>query len=196
MISSRHRGRELIALVVLALGVAAPVRALETADVLGALARIGRSEATFEETRHIAALTAPVVRRGTLRYVRPAELEVVVETPVRERIRVAGPMLTIEGRKGVREIRLADMPAIAGWVESVRATLAGDAPALARHFTVRTSGGLERWQLDLTPLSVELAAVVTRVTINGAGAQIGRIEIAEASGDRSVMVVTPMARAP
>ena len=173
---------------------AAPVLALEATEVLAALARVERSDATFEETRYIGALTAPLVRRGTLRYARPAELEMVVETPVRERIRIAGPTLTIEGRNGVREIRLADMPAIAGWVESVRATLAGDASALSRHFTVRASGDPARWQLDLTPLSTELAAVVTRVSIEGTGAQIGRIEVAEASGDRSVMIVSPGTR--
>jgi hypothetical protein len=159
--------------------------------VLTALARVERSEATFEETRHIAALTAPVIRRGTLRYVRPAEIEMVVQTPVAERVRVVGAALTIEGRNGVREVRLADMPAIAGWVESVRATLAGDATALARHFTVRASGDIAHWQLDLTPLSTELAALVTRVSISGTNAQIGRIDVVEASGDRSVMVVSP-----
>ena len=107
-----------------------------------------------------------------------------------------GRTLVLESRKGVREIRLADMPAIAAWVESVRATLAGDASTLARHFTVRASGEPSRWRLDLTPLSVELAAIVLRVSIDGAGAQIGRIEVAEASGDRSVMIVTPGARSP
>jgi hypothetical protein len=115
---------------------------------------------------------------------------------VREKIRVVGPLLTLEGAKGVREVRLADMPAVAGWVESIRATLAGDDAALSRHFTVRAGGDLGRWQLDLTPRSVELAAIVVRVTINGAGAQVGRIEVVEASGDRSVMIVTPGARSP
>ena len=171
---------------------AGPALALEPGEILAGLARVERSDATFEETRHIAALTAPVVRRGTLRYVRPSDLEMVVQTPVPERVRVSGTTLTIEGRNGVREVRLGDMPAIAGWVESVRATLAGDVPALGRHFTVRASGDISRWQLDLTPLSTELAAFVTRVTISGANAQIGRIDVIEASGDRSEMVVSPV----
>ena len=175
---------------------AAPCWALEPADVLSALARVERSDASFEETRHIAALTAPVVRRGTLSYVRPAELEMVVDTPVREVVRVAGPSLVIERRGQVREIRLTEMPAIAGWVESVRATLAGDLPALSRYFTVRANGDAARWQLELIPLSAELASFVTRVTIAGAGAQITRIDVAEASGDRSVMDVFPAVRKP
>jgi len=192
MISSRSRALDCATALAIAFAMAGPALALEPGEVLAGLARVERSDATFEETRHIAALTAPVVRRGTLRYVRPSDLEMVVQTPVPERVRVSGTTLTIEGRNGVREVRLADMPAIAGWVESVRATLAGDAPALGRHFTVRASGDISRWQLDLTPLSAELAAFVTRVTISGANAQIGRIDVIEASGDRSEMVVSPV----
>jgi len=124
--------RDCIAAAALALAVVAPCWAIDPAEVLAALARVERSDATFEETRHIAALTAPVVRRGTLKYVRPGELEMVVDTPVREVIRVAGPSLVIERRGEAREIRLSDMPAIAGWVESVRSTLAGDMSALAK----------------------------------------------------------------
>jgi Outer membrane lipoprotein carrier protein LolA-like len=191
MTSSRNRALDCAAAAAIAIALAGPALALEPAEVLAALARVERSEATFEETRHIAALTAPVIRRGTLRYVRPTEIEMVVQSPVPERVRVVGATLTIEGRNGVRELRLADMPAIAGWVESVRATLAGDGTALARHFTVRATGDMARWQLDLTPLSTELAALVTRVTISGMNAQIGRIDVIEASGDRSVMVVSP-----
>jgi len=191
MISSRSRALDCATALAIAFAMAGPALALEPGEVLAGLARVERSDATFEETRHIAALTAPVVRRGTLRYVRPSDLEMVVQTPVAERVRVSGTTLTIEGRNGVREVRLGDMPAIAGWVESVRATLAGDAPALGRHFTVRASGDISRWQLDLTPLSAELAAFVTRVTISGANAQIGRIDVIEASGDRSEMVVSP-----
>jgi len=192
MISSRSRALDCATALAIAFAMAGPALALEPGEILAGLARVERSDATFEETRHIAALTAPVVRRGTLRYVRPSDLEMVVQTPVPERVRVSGTTLTIEGRNGVREVRLGDMPAIAGWVESVRATLAGDVPALGRHFTVRASGDISRWQLDLTPLSVELAAFVTRVTISGANAQIGRIDVIEASGDRSEMVVSPV----
>src|SRR6187397_1508580 len=90
MISSRHRARDVFSVIAVALtlGAAAPAQAIEASDVLAAMARVERSEATFEETRYIGALTAPLVRRGRLRYVRPAELEVAVESPVREKIRI------------------------------------------------------------------------------------------------------------
>jgi hypothetical protein len=61
MTSSRRRARDRIAAAALALAAAAPCWALEPTEVLSALARVERSDASFEETRHIAALTAPVV---------------------------------------------------------------------------------------------------------------------------------------
>jgi len=181
---------------VLALAAAGIVHALEPADVLTPLSHVERSDATFEETRHIAALTAPVVRRGSLHYVRPAELTMVVDSPVRERLRIVGGTLTLEGRGGTREIRITDMPVVAALVESIRGTLAGDPAALGRYFTVRASGEAARWRLELTPLTTELATAVSRITIEGADTQIGRIDVNESSGDRSVMLIAPAARKP
>jgi hypothetical protein len=193
MISSRSRALDCATALAIAFAMAGPALALEPGEILAGLARVERSDATFEETRHIAALTAPVdpARDAALRAARPTS-RWWCRRRWRSACRVSGTTLTIEGRNGVREVRLGDMPAIAGWVESVRATLAGDAPALGRHFTVRASGDISRWQLDLTPLSTELAAFVTRVTISGANAQIGRIDVIERRGDRSEMVVSPV----
>ena len=164
--------------------------AVETADVLAGLARVEHSEASFEETRHVAALAAPLLRRGRLIYTRPSELEMVVEAPVQERVRIVGGVMTIEARNGTRQVRLADLPPVAAWIEGMRAALAGDAVALARYFVVHASGDAVTWQLDLIPRTADLAAVVSRVLIAGTASRIGRIEVFEASGDRSVMVLS------
>jgi len=167
---------------------AATCLAADAADVLAGLARVEHSEVSFEETRHVAALAAPLVRRGRLIYTRPAELEMVVEAPVQERVRIVGGVMTIEARNGTRQLRLADLPPVAAWIEGMRAALAGDAAALARYFVVHASGDAVSWQLVLIPRTAELATVVSRVVIAGAASRIGRIEVFEASGDRSVMV--------
>jgi len=164
--------------------------ALDPAQVLAGLARVERSEASFEETRHVAALAAPLVRRGRLTYTRPSELEMVVETPLQERVRIVGGVMTMEGRNGTREVRLADLPLVAAWIEGMRATLAGDAAALARYFVVHASGDAVSWQLDLIPRTTDLAAVISHVVIAGNASRIGRIEVFEASGDRNVMVLS------
>jgi hypothetical protein len=114
----------------------------------------------------------------------------VVEAPVQERVRIVGGVMTIEARNGTRQLRLADLPPVAAWIEGMRAALAGDAAALARYFVVHASGDAVSWQLDLIPRTAELATVVSRVVIAGAASRIGRIEVFEASGDRSVMVLS------
>jgi hypothetical protein len=195
MISGRRR-RALSALCAIAaiaaggIGGVAVAQALDAGELLATLARVARSTATFEETRTLAALTTPIVRRGTLRYVRPDQLEMVVQTPAPERIEINGDNVTFESRNGTRRVRLSQFPAAAIWVESVRATLAGDQQGLHRYFRVRVTGRMAAWTLELTPLDNELADAVTRIVITGAQEHVARIEIEERSGDRSVMVIT------
>jgi hypothetical protein len=172
------------------IGGVAFAQALPANELLATLARVARSTATFEETRTLAALTTPIVRRGTLRYARPDQLEMVVTTPAPERIEINGDNVTMESRSGTRRVRLAQFPAAAVWVESVRATLAGDQQALQRYFRVRVSGRIAEWTLELTPFDNELADVVNRIVITGAQDVVNRIEVEERSGDRSVMVIT------
>lgn len=171
-------------------GGAAFAQALSANELLATLARVARSTATFEETRTMAALTAPIVRRGTLRYVRPDQLEMVVTAPAPERIEINGDNVTMESRSGTRRVRLTQFPAAAVWVESVRATLAGDQRALERYFRVRVAGQMAAWTLELIPFDNELADVVSRIVITGAQDLPSRIEIEERSGDRSVMAIT------
>ena len=194
---SGHRRRTFNALCAIAaiaagelFGGGASAQALDASELLGTLARVAHSTATFEETRTIAALTALIVRRGTLRYVRPDQLEMVVTAPAPERIEISGDNVTMESRSGTRRVRLTQFPAAAVWVESVRATLAGDQQALLRYFRVRVTGRIAAWTLELTPFDNELADVVNRIVITGVQDLVNRIEIDERSGDRSVMVIT------
>ena len=48
---------------------------LDAAELMALLSQVDKSSVNFEETKHLAALTAPLVRRGTMRYVRPERLE-------------------------------------------------------------------------------------------------------------------------
>ncbi|MEO6565133.1 MAG: LolA-related protein, partial [Casimicrobiaceae bacterium] len=185
-------------LLALALCVDIPVfaQAIEAADLLSALARVERSSATFEETRFIAALTSPIVRRGSLRYVRPDFLEMVVQSPASERMEIKGDELTLDSRGSIKRLRVSEFPAIAAWIEGLRATLAGDQQALLRYFRVRASGRMAAWTLELVPVGAELARMVSSITISGVQSQLNRIEVVERGGDRSLMLITGVDRRP
>ena len=75
------------------------------------------------------------------------------------------------------------------FIESIRATLAGDLPALERLFTIDFAGGIARWRLTLTPRDAQVAKTVSRVIIDGMNDTLTTVEIIETDGDRSLMTL-------
>jgi len=168
-----------------------PAAALELDDVLASLRGVSERHGTFEETKRMALLNGPLVRKGTLDYVRPDRLTMRVESPYYEKLDIAGDTLTIERRTGVTRLALASQPQVAAWVESLRATLAGDRAALTTHFDVKVEGTGSDWRMLLVPRDAALAAVVARVAIAGQGAAVVRFEIDEVKGDTSRVEIHP-----
>ena len=166
--------------------------AFDAAELMGLLSRTERSDVAFEETKYVAALTAPLIRRGTLHYVRPDRLEMRVDKPYFEKLEIAGDTLTVETRNGSRQLSLSSQPSVSAWVESMRATLAGDLASLARHYRIRLDGERAAWKLQLEPQDKDLASVIARIEIDGSQAQISRISIEERQGDRTVLVLSTL----
>jgi hypothetical protein len=109
--------------------------------------------------------------------------------PRPEYLVLAGGVLTVERRGHRHVLDMHRYPQIQPFVESIRATLAGDREALERVFRVEFTGSVERWDLILVPLDRQLAKVITQVEIDGSRDQLRRIEIRQADGDRSLMTL-------
>jgi outer membrane lipoprotein-sorting protein len=156
------------------------------------LARNGPGTVRFTEVKSSALLKAPIESSGTLSYAAPARLEKHTRRPRDERLVVDRDTVVIESAaRGERlELRLADYPAVRASIESIRGTLAGDLAALQRYYRVQLEGAWTDWRLHLLPSTPELAELVHKVLIGGRGARVQRIEILEASGDRSVMTIS------
>ncbi|MCZ7566328.1 MAG: outer membrane lipoprotein carrier protein LolA [Burkholderiales bacterium] len=146
----------------------------------------------FEETRHSDALREPLVATGELRYRRPARLERRMLTPRAERYTIDGGAVTIERDGNERTFALDGLPVLRVFVESIRATLAGDLAALRRHYQVLFAGQREAWTIALLPADAALAEYVTSVRISGSGDRIERMETLETSGDRVVTRFVPV----
>ena len=170
---------------------AVPAPAWSIVELMQVLAAVESATATFVETRHSALLKAPLVLQGTLAYRRPDRVEKHVLSPYDERIVVEGGRLTVENRarSSRKNIAVSGAPALAALVESVRATRAGDLPALQRHYALEIEGSRERWTLTLKPLDAQVGDYVVSIAIAGSGARIGQVAIEETSGDRSVMEI-------
>ena len=169
---------------------AAPPGLLET--VMHRLAEVAHSRATFTETRTIAALAQPVRSSGRLAYRRPDRMEQITVWPRQEVLQVAAGRLTLTEDQGAPQaLDLAEHPAIAGLVEAILGTLAGDLAGLRRAYRVRIAGTPAAWRLTLLPREPALAALLRQVTIDGAGASLRRVHSIQANGDESVMHIAP-----
>jgi hypothetical protein len=158
------------------------------------LAAVRESRARFVEDKTLAALAQPVRSEGWLVYRRPDHLEKTTTGPVPESLMVDGDRLSVmaEGEQP-RLFDLATQPALAGLVEAVRGTLAGDLPALRRTYTVAMRGDLAAWRLALAPAGPPLTDLLRQVVVEGAGTTLRRVAIEQANGDRSVMTISPPA---
>jgi hypothetical protein len=194
------RMRAAVIVILLAALAALPARAadppLALEPLMAALAQNGPGTVRFAETKTSALLKAPIESSGTLTYAAPSRLEKRTLAPRDERFAVDGETVVVEmsarnaGEKRRLELRLGDYPAIRAFVESIRGTLAGDLAALRRHYRVELEGTWSDWRLHLLPSDPQMAELVLKVVIGGAGGEVRRIEILEASGDRSVMTIT------
>lgn len=182
----------LIFLLAVACGVHAADPPLALEPLMAALARNGPGTVRFAETKTSAYLKAPIESSGTLTYAAPARLEKRTLLPREERFAVDGDTVVVENpaRKTRFELRLGEYPAIRAFVESIRGTLAGDLASLRRYYRVELVGAWSDWQLHLLPSDPQMAELVQKVVIGGVGGEVRRIEILEASGDRSVMTIT------
>jgi len=146
---------------------------------------------SFSEVQQLAILDQPLHSSGELLYDAPDRLEKRTLKPRAEDLLLENGVLSIERGHHRRSVALRDFPQAVPFIESLRATLAGDRPALERYFTVRFSGNLPRWTLELTPTDAALKRIVQRIRIAGETDRIRTVEILQSDGDSSRLTIGP-----
>jgi len=171
------------------LGTAAHAASDDLDDLMHLLAGRQHGQVNFVEQHFLAVLSRPVESSGELIYDAPDRLEKRTLQPRPESLVLAGDVLTV--RRGRRDhvLDLKAYPQVLPFVESIRATLAGDRSALERIFRVDFVGSLARWTLVLVPRESQVAKTVSQVRIDGSRDNLLHVEIREADGDRSLMTL-------
>jgi hypothetical protein len=177
----------------LGLLIAVNVRAAESDlnRLMALLAERTHGHVSFVEDEYLAVLDRPVHSSGELFYDRPERLEKRTLTPHPASIVLEHGSVTIQARGHTRVLALRDYPQVAPFVESLRATLAGDERALEQIFQVTFAGSLEHWTLTLVPLDAKLKGAAKEIRIEGARDELQSLNILLADGDRSVMTIGP-----
>jgi len=183
----------IMGLFIAALASAAPPAFNDLDEVMGLLAMRQHGRVEFMEQQFLAVLKHPIESSGELRYDAPDRLEKRTLEPLAETLVLAGGVLTVERAHSRRVMDLHTYPQVQPFVESIRATLAGDRGALERLFRLEFTGSVARWTLTLIPLESKVKQSVTQVRIDGARDQLLKVEIRQPDGDRSLMTLRPSA---
>ena len=160
-------------------------------ELLQLLAQRRHGHATFTEVHELAILERPLQSSGELVYDAPDRLEKRTLKPKPEDLLLEHGVLTVQRGHRRQVLSLRDYPQIVPFVESIRATLAGDRAALERYFTVQFSGSLADWTLELRPKDATVARAMHNVRIHGERDAIRTVEIRQRDGDSSVLTIGP-----
>ena len=158
-------------------------------QLLKLLAERRHDHVSFTEVQELAILDHPLHSSGELLYDAPNRLEKRTLEPRREDLVLEHGMLSVERDHHRRSVSLRDFPQAVPFIESVRATLAGDRAALARYFSVQFGGTLGRWSLELTPTDDTLKRSVQRIVIAGETDRIRSVQIRQSDGDTSTLTI-------
>ena len=171
----------------------ASATAFDLVALMAVLAQRKSGEARFTEERTVRSLDYPLQARGRLTFQAPDRFARFTEEPTTESMEVNGNQVLLKRGKRTRQMTLDAAPEMAALAEAMRGTLSGDAAALQRHFRAQVSGNAARWVLRLTPLDSRLARTVQQLEISGLGSDVRSLDLRLVGGDRSLMLVEPVA---
>lgn len=161
-------------------------------QLMQSLAQTRVGHARFVEKKFIAMLDKPVESSGELFYNAPDRLEKRTIKPKPESMILEQGTLLIERGRQKHRLQLQDYPELAAFIDSIRGTLAGDRKALERNYRLSLEGSAEQWNLQLLPLDEKMQVVVKRIRIAGVRDSVRSIEITQADGDSSLMLIGKM----
>jgi hypothetical protein len=163
-------------------------------ELLQLLAARRHGHVTFTEVQQLAMLDRPLESSGELLYDAPDRLEKRTLKPKAQTLILEHGVLTARRGHRTHVMELRDYPQVVPFVESIRATLAGDRAALERYFRVQFDGTLGAWTLLLVPVDATLAGAVKDIRIEGERDVVRTVEIRQRDGDRSLLSIGPEVR--
>ena len=188
--TGRARYRVIAVALLALLTASAEVRANERLIALmQQLAQRQHGHVAYVERQSIALLDRPLESSGELFYNAPDRLEKRTLLPKAESLVLEKGTLTVRRGAHTYAVSLREYPQIVPFIDSIRATLAGDLVALERAYALTFDARGNDWTISLAPQDARLAALVSRIRISGSHDMIQTVEIVRADGDRSVMTI-------
>nr|WP_312230764.1 outer membrane lipoprotein carrier protein LolA [Pseudomonas sp.] len=138
----------------------------------------------FIQEKHLRALPQPLTSSGTFVLAADAGLLWKLEKPLKQDYRIDANGIAKRTADGWQLQPGRDVAAQQS--KLFLDVLKGNHSGLARNFELQLSGDTKAWTLALTPTSLLLKQVFSRIDISG-GELVERIELHETQGDRTLM---------
>ena len=148
-------------------------------------------KATFVETKTLAVLKNPIVSQGDLLYEPSGKLTMTTRTPKAESMFIDGDTLIRKADGKTARIKLNEYPELAGMIEGIRGSLGGNRMLLEQYYHLNVTGSAADWRMRLVPKASQVGRFIKHIDVAGKGNAIGLIDILQADGDSSSMVITP-----
>ncbi|MGE7960032.1 outer membrane lipoprotein carrier protein LolA [Pseudomonas sp. NPDC089530] len=168
----------------LALGFSSLAQAFDLQQLSDQLAKPEVIHGGFVQEKHLRALPQPLTSKGRFVLAKDHGLLWLLQTPLQQDYRITGKGIARRDAGGWQML-----PGKNAGAEQNRlflAVLQGDSSGLQRDFELALSGDATAWKLTLTPRSLLLKQVFTRIDIDG-GELVQRIELLETQGDSTLL---------
>lgn len=141
----------------------------------------------FIQEKHLRALPVPLTSKGHFVLAKANGLLWLLSSPVQQDYRIDARGIARRDPGGWQVL-----PSRGGGAEQNQlffAVLQGDSRQLQKDFELALQGDAQHWTLQLTPRSLLLKQIFTRIDISG-GEYVERIQLAETQGDSTVLRMT------
>ncbi|MBA1197212.1 outer membrane lipoprotein carrier protein LolA [Pseudomonas plecoglossicida] len=180
--------KRLCTLLTLALSLLSPLaQAFSLDDLQRQLSAPAVVKGPFIQEKHLRALPQPLLSKGQFVLAREHGLLWLLQTPLRQDYRIDAKGIARRDPSGWQRL-----PSASAGAEQNRlffAVLQGDSAGLKRDFELSLSGDATHWQLQLTPRSLLLKQIFTRIDISG-GQFVEQIQLSETQGDSTLLRMT------
>lgn len=166
--------------------------AFDLEALMAGLAAVRSAQATFVERRTVQELNRTLESSGRLAYQAPDHFTRETLSPHHDKLDVSGNVVTMTRGDRTRSFALDASPEAQLMVEAIRGTLSGNRTLLDRLFELRLDGGTDAWELLMVPRDARLRGQVADLRISGRDAEIRRVVVTLADGDRSTMQIEPL----
>ena len=144
----------------------------------------------FVEVRQSRLLRRPSISTGTLEYRGPGQLVKSVLKPVERRFEVDGTVARLSPGTGpVRNFDLGNVPELSAIFAGISGIMGGDEAAIRKVFNLSLEEHGSRWTLRMVPLDTKVLRRIRALEVRGNANGAQCIDVLEASGATSTMVL-------